>query len=729
MIKKVLLIFLIELMGTVPVSSSTDILPPAPDYGDASQWYIHDQNGVADIFYVISTETGDHMEGTDSCHFANTKHPHQRAQMLMEMAAVDSFYTGKLNYYSPYYRQVSMHALTDPKRFPARMAKAIEDVKVSWQYYLEHFNQGHSFILAGYSQGAAAVLAIMKEMPDSIARRMVASYVIGYKVTAGDLDDIQNLRPARGAADIGVTVCFNSVASPEGELAAVSGGNLLCINPANWRTDTVSTSFIYNMPPVRDTLTVACDPEHHLLMVKGLDKQEILPVIGIPGNYHNYELRFYHPFIRQNMADRVEAYLKAVSHQPSVKEEIWEDVTCAAGVNKAYVPIVNRIWTAAPEGKTPFAIITYGRHGSCYLGKPTDYDAPLKVLEKADSIDRLTPLGKNVLGRLKLIRRDANNHWGELSETGARQQREIAWRLIERVPEIFNKDAFHLGARSLRDTRSLLSMDQLMMQVARECRTRVYHNASNGYSFYLNHQDEKRLPIHQDSLAKAAFEAFSKKYGDGDRLAKTLFSDPDYIRDQVDVQKLSDQLFKIAGSIQNTRLDGKVSLYDLFTQEEIWHQWKKQNAWNYVNYGNFRREGVRRDVVSREGEKDGLEHRLLRRLLHFSDTAQILGPTAVFHIADETSFLPLVSLMGINGYGLATDDLETLDEKGWADYRICPMSANLQWILYRKDMDDQDVLIKVLLNGQEATLPLHSENAPYYHLKEFKDYYLKKVTE
>ena len=98
MIKKVLLIFLIGLMGTVPVSASTDILPPAPDYGDASQWYIHDQKGVADIFYVISTETGDHMEGTDTCHFANTRHPRQRAQMLMEMAAVDSFYTGKLNY-------------------------------------------------------------------------------------------------------------------------------------------------------------------------------------------------------------------------------------------------------------------------------------------------------------------------------------------------------------------------------------------------------------------------------------------------------------------------------------------------------------------------------------------------------------------------------------------------------------------------------------------------------
>ena len=55
------------------------------------------------------------------------------------------------------------------------------------------------------------------------------------------------------------------------------------------------------------------------------------------------------------------------------------------------------------------------------------------------------------------------------------------------------------------------------------------------------------------------------------------------------------------------------------------------------------------------------------------------------------------------------------------------MSANLQWILYRKDEEDKDVRIKVLLNGQEATLPIPSENAPYYHLKDFKDYYLKKL--
>ena len=411
----------------------------------------------------------------------------------------------------------------------------------------------------------------------------------------------------------------------------------------------------------------------------------------------------------------------------TIKEELRQNVHNAAGLNKAYASPVSRTQTPAPEGKVPFAIVSFGRHGSCYLGKPSDYDAPYNALAGADSIGQLTPLGKNVLDRLSLIRRDAYNHWGELSEVGVRQQQEIAWRMMERFPEILNKEAHHLGARSLRNTRSLLSMEQLMVEIARKTRIRVYHNASNEYSDYLNYQDEGRLMIKRDSLAKVAYEAFCKKYNDGDRLAKTLFTDSDYIGRHVDVQTLSDQLFKIAGSIQNTRLDGKVSLYDLFTEDEIYHQWKKQNAWNYLNFGNYVRQNQSSSDSVQHHEHIPLIQKLLRRLLHDADTALTMKPTAVFHYADETSLVPLVSLMDINGYGLATDDLETLEDKGWADYRICPMSANLQWILYRQDEEDKDVLIKVLLNGQEAVLPLDSESAPYYHLKDFKDYYLNKL--
>jgi hypothetical protein len=34
-----------------------------------------------------------------------------------------------------------------------------------------------------------------------------------------------------------------------------------------------------------------------------------MPLFGLPGNYHNMELKFYYPYIRQNMADRLAAFL------------------------------------------------------------------------------------------------------------------------------------------------------------------------------------------------------------------------------------------------------------------------------------------------------------------------------------------------------------------------------------------------------------------------------------
>ena len=44
-------------------------------------------------------------------------------------------------------------------------------------------------------------------------------------------------------------------------------------------------------------------------MVDGITKHRPMPVIGKPGNYHNMELKFYYPYVRKNMADRVAAFL------------------------------------------------------------------------------------------------------------------------------------------------------------------------------------------------------------------------------------------------------------------------------------------------------------------------------------------------------------------------------------------------------------------------------------
>ena len=258
-------------------------LPPAPDYADSTQWFIINRGGEADLFYL-------------------------RKNMLREMVAVDSFYSGKLNYFSPYYRQLSMDSWTTPDKAFAIVPIALEDVMHSWDYYLKHLNQGRPFIIAGYSQGAIAVLDILKEMPDSVLSRLVAAYVIGFKVTQEDVDSNKNIKLAQDSTDTGVLIAFNSVKSPE-SIIYFTENNVACVNPVSWRTDEEPTPFVLYGRRRNDTLSVRCDTVSHHLMVEGITKHRPMPVIGKPGNYHNMELKFYYPYVRKNMADRLAAFL------------------------------------------------------------------------------------------------------------------------------------------------------------------------------------------------------------------------------------------------------------------------------------------------------------------------------------------------------------------------------------------------------------------------------------
>ena len=56
------------------------------------------------------------------------------------------------------------------------------------------------------------------------------------------------------------------------------------------------------------------------------------------------------------------------------------------------------------------------------------------------------------------------------------------------------------------------------------------------------------------------------------------------------------------------------------------------------------------------------------------------------------------------------------------------LHCNLQFIFYRSDPKDQDVLFKVLLNEEEATLPLQPVSGPYYRWSDFRQYCLDKLS-
>ena len=85
-----------------------DVVPAEPDYSDTTQWYVADRDAAVDVFYIVSTECDDYTLGGKPMHYADTRNDSIRALLYGEMVGVDQLLAGELNYYSPYYRQVTM---------------------------------------------------------------------------------------------------------------------------------------------------------------------------------------------------------------------------------------------------------------------------------------------------------------------------------------------------------------------------------------------------------------------------------------------------------------------------------------------------------------------------------------------------------------------------------------------------------------------------------------------
>ena len=70
------------------VAQAEDVIPAQPDYADSTQWYITQRDAPVDLFYIISTETGDYTIEGIPCHYADTRNDSIRTLLYGEMVGV-----------------------------------------------------------------------------------------------------------------------------------------------------------------------------------------------------------------------------------------------------------------------------------------------------------------------------------------------------------------------------------------------------------------------------------------------------------------------------------------------------------------------------------------------------------------------------------------------------------------------------------------------------------------
>lgn len=409
----------------------------------------------------------------------------------------------------------------------------------------------------------------------------------------------------------------------------------------------------------------------------------------------------------------------SVQAQTDVIKEMKADINRAAGM--FYTRPVGKMPkdTPPPAGKKPFYINHYGCPGAYYLDKSEYYTETYAIFAKADSLGKLTPLGKDVFRRIRLLCEDAKGRYGELTEKGAQQSRALVKQMVERFPDMFTAKGYY-SVRSVVENRCILTMQEGLLQLSAmqqplTARSRVSFQDKP----FMDPEDKLLTSQRLDSLTRVRYERFRLLNSDDGRLMGSLFNDQNYVITNIDANDLGRQLYILAGDVQHTDIAGVVTLYDIFTPQELHRQWRRQNAWHYINYGGCTLNG---------GYQAYLQRGLLRNMMHMGDSVmKRYNPLMHLRYTHANVVMSLACLMDLDGYGLHTANLDSLEAYGWANYRIAPLGGSIEMIHYRSERGDPDVLVKVLLNGHEARLPIETDCAPYYHWSDVKRYYLRKL--
>ncbi len=291
------------------VGDGIEYIPDAPDYADATMWFTRENAGAdkgADVFYLVSTWESDWT--TDDgrvCHYADVYNARHRANMDKEISRVADYMGVGNNFYSPYYRHITLDswATLNEDTVDNRFRTAFADVRSAFETFLRQRDPDRPLVLAGFSQGGKAVVELLKTISSDVAEQLVAAYVLGYKVTPTDTLASDNIRPARGATDTGVTICYNSVSDVRYIQPIIAAPCAFCINPVNWHTDATPAT-------LHDTITVSVAPEQHVLVLKGYSGSEYQPIMGFlnVGDFHSCEPWLYQECLRENIRARIEAY-------------------------------------------------------------------------------------------------------------------------------------------------------------------------------------------------------------------------------------------------------------------------------------------------------------------------------------------------------------------------------------------------------------------------------------
>jgi multiple inositol-polyphosphate phosphatase / 2,3-bisphosphoglycerate 3-phosphatase len=399
--------------------------------------------------------------------------------------------------------------------------------------------------------------------------------------------------------------------------------------------------------------------------------------------------------------------------------------------------------TPPPKGYKAVFVNYVGRHGARFLTDSKDISGIQKILSLAEKEGELTHKGIELKIMTQRFEEIENGKYGDITSSGKQEQEGIGKRIYENYKDVFKGNGFKVTTTQ---------------KVRTQQSARAFLKGLNNYS--TNKINESILPDSlDDNLRFYDISPAYKKYKKGDEMrihADSLINNP---RTNKANQHLGEEFFK--GDFQKRLMQKGISityskrkttvynisnfvdnLYSLYAIQFSIQKEIQEKGWttNSVDFGSFFAPKDLGWLAFIDGAEDFLEKGPAEDTLgiQIRDAAPLLvnfiksTDTYINHassidadlrFAHAETISPFATLLGIR---IASDPSPSIFQydKHWQAAKVIPLSANVQWILFRKQ---NHYLIKVLLNEKEAKLPIATDIYPFYDWNKVKEYYIKKL--
>lgn len=422
--------------------------------------------------------------------------------------------------------------------------------------------------------------------------------------------------------------------------------------------------------------------------------------------------------------------IASVAFAQSVREEIDAHPHLAISTQSVYAGhYYFRPIAEAPKGYKPFYISHYGRHGSRHESNAKYGKSLVHICRVADSLNLLTAKGKELKVIANKIYDAHNGRIGELTRYGVEQHKGIARRMYERFKPVFGKGAI-IDSRSSNYTRCIMSM-AAFNESLKECQpmleTRMdaameHQEVVRPTMPYIKDPRYNNKPITSKDEWWLRLVEWSSKQNVSHSM-NMLFTNADLLVKHLNMNKteLATEIYKRLAFMQNLGYNDRTFIDSIFTPDERYIVYLYENYRWYCRYVSTKVEGG--------DTRFAPMGTLINDIIDNADRA-IEGKnsaSANFRFGHDYYLLGLFATIKLNEYSGEYDisDIEKLGAQHPA-FRVVTMGSNLQLVYYRSKKSP-DVLVRILENENDVTLPIKSVEGPFYKWEDVRTYLQNRV--